>query len=138
LATYLVAIVICVLIVRGIFSIIPKLRSKNWNSLSSSKTAWAAYLACFVSGVLFTNAIPHFVHGVSGEDFPAPFGQFLGRGLPEHLSNVIWGFINLVLGYNLFVIGRVSSSDKWGKFFFFAGILAMGIFLSVVFSHFDQ
>jgi hypothetical protein len=138
MATYLVAIVLCVLLVRGIIYIIPKLKDAKGIGLSFDKINRSKYLASFVSGVLFANAVPHFVHGISGEYFPAPFGQFLGKGLPGYLSNVIWGFINIVLGYNLFVIGKVSSPGKLTKIFFFAGILAMSIFLSVVFSHFNQ
>jgi hypothetical protein len=96
------------------------------------------YLACFFSGVLFANTVPHFVHGISGEYFPAPFGKHLGNGLLEHLSNVVWGFVNLVLGYALFQRGGVATPSKWGKFFFFAGIFAISIFLCFVFSHFNQ
>ncbi len=134
IATYLAAIVICVAIVRGIVYVLQR-RKANGISQPLEKTGWGRLLSGFVSGVLFTNAVPHFVHGVSGETFPAPFGPYLGTGLPEHLANVIWGFVNMVLGYNLFVLGKVSSPGRLGKVLFFAGVLTMGIFLSVVFSH---
>ena len=74
--TYLVAVVICVLVMRGIIFVIPKLRSNNGINWNFDKTTWATYLASFVSGGLFTNAVPHFIHSVSGEYFPAPFGKF--------------------------------------------------------------
>jgi hypothetical protein len=92
--------------------------------------AWAA----FISGVLFTNALAHFTHGISGEDFAAPFGYLLGPGLPSNLSNVVWGFFNIVMGYVQFGRGKVFQQDTRRTFAFFAGVLAMGIFLSVVFS----
>lgn len=96
--------------------------------------SWTAYAMCFFSGVLLTNALAHFSHGISGEQFPAPFGYALGTGFAEHLSNVLWGFLNLVLGYGLFVRGKLFNQSLSGKVAFFAGVLAMGIFLSYVFS----
>lgn len=91
--------------------------------------------AAVISGILFANAIPHFVHGISAEQFPAPFGYLLGTGYLEYLSNVLWGFLNIVLGYSWFIKGKVSGSDIQRKVAFFSGILAMAIFLSFVFSH---
>jgi len=95
---------------------------------------WANYMACIFSGVLFANAIPHLVHGISGEVFPAPFGYLLGNGVWHNLSNVIWGFINIALGYNLLLAGKVFTGEKWRRTLFFAGFLAMAIFLCVIFS----
>jgi hypothetical protein len=91
--------------------------------------------AAFFSGALFVNALAHFTHGISGEDFPAPFGYLLGPGFFANLSNVVWGFINIALGYVLLVRGKVFGQNKQRTFVFFVGILAMGIFLSTVFSH---
>jgi len=133
----LATIVFCIFLIRVTIFIVQKLKKDGIN-LEIDKKLWGKYLSCFISGVLFANAIPHFVHGISGEHFPAPLGQFLGSGFPEYLSNVIWGFINIVFGYNQFVIGGVSNPDKWRKIFFFAGFLAMSIFLAFVFSHFNQ
>ena len=99
------------------------------------RAGWGRYLACLVSGILFTNAVPHFVHGVSGETFPAPLGHLLGPGLPSNAANVVWGVVNLVLGYNMFMLGRLASQGKLGKVFFFAGVLIMGLFLASVFSN---
>jgi hypothetical protein len=92
---------------------------------------------CFFSGVLFVNALAHFSHGISGERFPAPFGHLLGSGFPQHLSNVLWGFINAVLGYSLFVRGEVVRRRS-REIAFFCGVLAMGIFLSFIFSRFPR
>ena len=138
MATYLVTLVILILLARGFIYLIQISKGQNAIKIGFDKSKWKIYVACFFSGILLTNAVPHFVHGISGEYFPAPFGQYLGKGLPDYLSNVIWGFINIVLGYNLFVLGQVPSPSKSGKIFFFAGILAMGVFLSIVFSHFNQ
>jgi len=44
------------------------------------------------------------------------------------------GFLNLVLGYSLFVRSKIFNQSLSGKVVFFAGVLGMGIFLSYVFS----
>jgi cytochrome c biogenesis protein CcdA len=132
-ASTLVAVVVAVLLVR--FSV-RLLQRKGRDSVpGAASEAWSGYASSFFSGVLFTNALAHFSHGISGEEFPAPFGFALGRGFTEHLSNVLWGFLNLVLGYSLFVRGKVSDRVLRKKILFFAGVLAMGVFLSFVFSH---
>ena len=141
MATLIAGTVLCIVLIRGIIYITKAIKTNGTTSAIQEgidKKLWAVYLACFFSGVLFANAVPHFVHGISGEYFPAPFGQYLGKGFLEYLSNVIWGFVNIVFGYNLFVVGKVSSPSKWGKVSFFAGLLCMSIFLSFVFSHFNQ
>lgn len=93
------------------------------------------FRAAFFSGVLFVNALAHFTHGISGEDFPAPFSYLLATPLLRHLSNVLWGFLNIWLGYGLLVSGRVFCEERSRTITFFAGILAMGLFLAIVFSH---
>ena len=139
MATLIAGTVLCIVVIRGIIYISKAIKANGTDpNEGMDKKLWAIYLACFFSGILFVNAIPHFIHGISGEYFPAPFGQYLGKGFLEYLSNVVWGFVNIVFGYNLFVLGKVSSSSRWGKVSFFAGILCMSIFLSFVFSHFNQ
>ena len=133
MATNLVAVVLFFLVVRGIIFLVQKSRAREIGQ-GFNVQLLGKYLSCFISGVLLTNAIPHFVHGISGENFPAPFGPYLVSGFPQHLANVIWGFLNIVFGYNQFVMGEVASPDTWRKFFFFAGVLGMGIFLCFVFS----
>ncbi len=134
MASYLAGIAILAVLVRGIIYWFQH-RPAAAEDLHIDRAEWGRYIACFLSGILLTNAIPHFFHGVSGEVFPAPFGKALGGGLPQNLSNVVWGFINLVVGYHQFVTGKVASSSLLGKVVFFAGILLMGIFLAAVFSH---
>jgi hypothetical protein len=51
---------------------------------------WYHYVACFFAGVFLTNAIPHFVHGVSGDNFPTPFAKPPGKGLSSPRINVVW------------------------------------------------
>jgi hypothetical protein len=134
-ATYLVGLVIIVLAVRGVIYLVQAARKGGGIHLSSGAAGGSAYVASFVSGVLLTNAVPHFVHGISAEPFPAPFGKYLGPGLPSYAANVLWGFVCIVLGYRLFVSGKVAGTDKLALVSFFAGVLGMGLFLAFVFSH---
>jgi hypothetical protein len=60
--------------------------------------AWYVYVAWFFAGVLLANAIPHIVHGMSGNRFQTPFASPPGIGDSSALINVIWGFVNLTIG----------------------------------------
>lgn len=133
MAPYIAALVILVVVIRGIVFLVQQ-RQPSGTVLTLDWPTLGRWLAAFVSGVLFTNAVPHFVQGVSGEPFPAPLAPLLGSGILEHVSNVVWGFVNLVLGYNLFVLGKVSGSGRLAKAIFFAGVLVMGIYLASTFS----
>ena len=59
---------------------------------------WYFYLLEFLSGALLANGVPHFVQGVSGNPFQSPFAKPPGVGESSPLSNVLWGFANLVAG----------------------------------------
>jgi hypothetical protein len=85
MATNLALIAFCIFLIRGIIFIVQKLKTDGIRQGVNRKT-WVMYLFSFVSGVLFANAVPHFVHGISGEAFPAPFGQYSGKGFPQYLS----------------------------------------------------
>ncbi|MDR3673538.1 MAG: hypothetical protein P4L36_22025, partial [Holophaga sp.] len=59
-------------------------------------------LASFFAGLLLANAVPHFVHGVSGDRFPSPFAHPPGKGLSSPTVNVLWSLLNLAIGGALF------------------------------------
>jgi hypothetical protein len=48
--------------------------------------------------------------------------------------NVAWALFNLVVGYILFRVGKVSSGGDVTLVIFFAGIIAISIMLSVNFA----
>ena len=96
---------------------------------------WYHYLACFFSGVFLTNAVPHFVHGISGDRFPSPFAQPRGKGLSSPTVNVVWALFNLFVGYLLFRAGKVLSSGDAALIVFFAGMAAISTMMSI---HFAQ
>ncbi len=95
---------------------------------------WYDYFACFFAGMFLANAVPHFVHGISGDRFPTPFAQPPGRGLSSPTVNVVWALLNLVVGYFLFRVGKVSSDDPIAVGVFFAGVVAISTVSSVLFA----
>ena len=95
---------------------------------------WHHYVACFFAGMFLANVVPHYVHGVSGDRFPTPFAKPPGKGLSSPMVNVVWALFNLVIGYMLFRVGRVSSGGCVELGLFFAGIVVISIMLSVNFA----
>src|SRR6202167_4305734 len=70
---------------------------------------WYHYLAYFFGGIFLANALPHFGNGVSGHAFQSPFATPPGEGLSSSTVNVVWGLVNLALGYLL--VCRVGTFD---------------------------
>lgn len=95
---------------------------------------WYEYLACFFAGIFFANVVPHFVHGISGERFPTPFANPPGKGLSSPTVNVLWALFNLLIGYILFRVGRVSGGGDSALIVFFAGITAIATLMSMHFT----
>ncbi len=95
---------------------------------------WYHYIACFFAGMFLANAVPHFVHGVSGDRFPSPFARPPGKGLSSPLVNVLWALANVAAGWVLFRVGKVASGGDPALVVFFAGVAAISIMLSVQFA----
>jgi hypothetical protein len=70
---------------------------------------WLHDVSYFFGGVFLANAVPHFVSGVMGRPFQSPFAKPPGQGLSSSTVNVLWGFLNLVIGYVL--VCRVGNFD---------------------------
>ena len=95
---------------------------------------WYFYLLEFLGGALLANGVPHFVQGTSGNPFQSPFAKPPGKGESSPLSNVLWGFGNLVAGallLHFFWPRGCAAALGWGA----AGLgaLLMAMQLSVVF-----
>jgi len=70
---------------------------------------WYAYLAYFFAGVFLANGVPHFVNGISGRRFQSPFASPPAVGESSPLVNVLWGLVNLIIGYVLiFEVGSFA------------------------------
>ncbi|MGC1587102.1 MAG: hypothetical protein WA791_15620 [Rhodomicrobium sp.] len=95
---------------------------------------WIDYASYFFGGAFLTNAVPHFVSGVTGHPFQSPFAKPPGKGLSSSTVTVLWGFVNLVVGYVL--IFRVESFDFRSTADAAAsglGVLLMGLMLARTF-----
>ena len=98
--------------------------------------SWLALLSYFVGGVFLANAIPHAVSGMMGRPFQTPFAKPPGQGVSSSTVNVLWGFLNFVIGYVLVCrvgdFGLRNTTD--------VGALGAGAFLIALFSarHFGR
>ncbi len=98
---------------------------------------WYHYVAYFFGGAFLVNAIPHFVAGVSGSPFQSPFAHPPGEGLSSSTVNVLWGFLNLALGYLLVCrVGTFELRKTAHVVAFAAGILAMALMSARAFGRF--
>jgi hypothetical protein len=96
--------------------------------------SWYYYVFEFVSGLLLTNGIPHFVQGVSGHRFQSPFAFPPGVGESSPLSNALWGFANLAIGLIVLRIFRPQAPEAVvGWILVGAGVLLAAVMLSTYF-----
>ena len=65
--------------------------------------------AYFFGGAFLANALPHLGNGISGHAFQSPFASPPGEGLSSSTVNVLWGLLNLAIGYLL--VCRVGKFD---------------------------
>lgn len=99
-----------------------------------SKVRWYHLVACFFAGIFLANAVPHYVNGISGDAFPTPFANPPGVGLSAPVVNVGWALINVVIGYVLVKVGKLSEKNKWTVAAFFTGVVLISLVLSIHFS----
>lgn len=99
---------------------------------------WYNYLVTFFAAVFLSNAVPHFVNGVSGNKFPTPFSKPPGKGLSSPLINVLWAMLNIILGYVLFRVSHMTSGNMLALVIFLVGFTAMSIVSAVNFQKRDK
>lgn len=98
---------------------------------------WYHDIAYFFGGAFLTNAVPHFVNGVSGNAFQSPFASPPGEGLSSSTINVLWGLLNLAIGYLLVCrVGNFSLRNTRQVLILAAGILFMSLNLAIMFGRF--
>ena len=105
----------------------------NSEFTNTSNMKWYHYVAVFFAGAFLANAVPHFIHGVSGDAFPSPFASPPGKGLSSPVVNVLWGCLNLLVGYILLAVSKISAKNKLAMSILFLGILLMSLQLGFVF-----
>ena len=96
---------------------------------------WYSYLVLILSGAALANAVPHIVHGISGNRFQTPFATPPGVGESSAIANVVWGFFNLAVSAGLARAFMPADLPCMALVALFAGALAMAIALA---RHFGQ
>ncbi|WP_095201966.1 hypothetical protein [Mesorhizobium carmichaelinearum] len=99
---------------------------------------WIDCVSYFFGGAVLTNAVPHFVSGVMGRPFQSPFAKPRGQGHSSSTVNVLWGFLNLAIGYLLVI--RVGDFDLRSTADIVAlglGTLLMGVVMARMFGRFN-
>jgi hypothetical protein len=94
-------------------------------------------ISYFFGGAFLSNAVPHFVSGIMGRPFQTPFAKPPGVGLSSSTVNVLWGFLNVVVGYVL--IGRIGDFELRSTVDAGAaglGFLVMGVLMARRFGRF--
>jgi len=85
-------------------------------------------LGGLAAGVLLFNAIPHLVQGICGKRHMSPLAPDSSA-----LANVIWGWINLVLGVLLAWNWANWSTSAWLAFG--AGGFGISVYLAIFWSN---
>lgn len=105
-------------------------------SLTPSNTRWYHWIAYFLGGAFLANTIPHLVNGMSGLPFQSPFASPPGKGLSSSTVNVLWGSVNLAVGYVLVArVGRFDLRRTWHVVVLGLGALLMALMLA---QHFGE
>jgi hypothetical protein len=99
---------------------------------------WYNYIAVFFAGAFLSNAMPHFINGVSGNKFPTPFSKPPGKGLSSPTLNVLWATLNFIIGIILARVGKLHQHNHPAHLVFFIGFLAMALLSSNGFSKKDK
>jgi hypothetical protein len=99
---------------------------------------WYHYVSGFFAGAFLANFVPHFVKGVCGDKFPTPFSKPPGKGLSSPMVNVLWALLNLVVGYILYRVGKVSSQDCLSMIILFAGFASLSLMGAKNFANKDK
>lgn len=92
----------------------------NWAEIH-----WGWEIAYFFGGVFLANALPHYIAGLMGRAMQSPFAKPRGEGYSTSLTNVLWGFANLIAAYVLLV--RIGDFDIHNLAH--VGAAALGMFL---------
>ncbi len=98
---------------------------------------WLPLLSYFLGGAFLANAIPHFVSGMMGRPFQSPFAKPSGEGLSSSTINVLWGFLNIVVGYVLVCrVGDLDARNTGDVAALGAGALLIALFAARHFGRF--
>ena len=99
--------------------------------------AWLTLVSYVFGGAFLANAVPHTVSGMMGRPFQSPFAKPPGKGLSSSTVNVLWGFLNLAIGYGLlWRVGDFEWRDTGDIAALGLGVLLIGLFSARHFGRF--
>src|SRR5882724_6227109 len=99
---------------------------------------WLHLVSYFFGGISLANAVPHCVSGMMGRPFQSPFAKPPGEGLSSSTVNVLWGFLNAVIGYVLVCrVGDFSLKDTADVAAFGAGAFLIALISARGFGRFN-
>ncbi|MBW2636941.1 MAG: hypothetical protein JRC86_05380 [Deltaproteobacteria bacterium] len=96
--------------------------------------AWHVYPLYLIAGTFLANGVPHFVNGISGNNFQSPFATPPAVGESSPVINVIWGVANFVIGFLLLAgVGDFSFGLTVDTMIVGIGMLGAGVGLAMHF-----
>jgi hypothetical protein len=78
-------------------------------------------ILCFLAGVFFANGIPHFVKGITKENYPS----VLGNG---PVPNLLGGWASILVSLIIFHFTVIRKDDYVAQAAVAVGALAIGLF----------
>ncbi|MEM7130510.1 MAG: hypothetical protein AAF702_29570 [Chloroflexota bacterium] len=103
------------------------------NNIDTTPSKWYHYLAALGAGFFLANTVPHLTSGITGQEFPPPFAAESGVSLSSPTVNVVWGLVNLLLGYLLLRAGKVKFVHTQIMFAVFVGIAVCALICAIIF-----
>ena len=95
---------------------------------------WLHDISYFFGAAFITNGIPHFVSGLMGRPFQSPFAKPPGEGVSSSTVNVLWGFINVAVGFLLTTrVGDFDPREPQHVMAAGLGVLVMAVTLARLF-----
>jgi hypothetical protein len=92
---------------------------------------WIAYIVHFVAAAFLANGVPHFVNGISGRRFRTPFIRLADSRLSSPVTNVVWGWANVLVAMLLFAnVGPLYIGTPGDTIFVAAGVLVTAVLLA--------
>lgn len=79
----------------------------------------------FISGALFTNGVPHFVKGITGEKHQTPFGK-----PSSAVRNVVWGWLNMIIAVLVWHLATMRLHPRATFVSVAIGVLLVGVSLA--------
>ncbi len=90
---------------------------------------WYDYLVHFIAGAFLANGVPHFVQGICGNKFKTPFATPRWVGESSATVNVIWGWLNFIVGGGLLRVPPLPPPPSV-SIATMLGVLSMALLLS--------